>query len=114
MNPTQNSLPDLRKLNQRLALNGVRVQAFLDGLTPRLDQLLLAISEENMAEVGRTSHFIYRCCDVYGYDDLAQKAGEVCQSAAACESVEVVRRKVVRLIGAFGRTSEEAQATMAT
>ncbi|WDI42407.1 hypothetical protein [Bremerella sp. P1] len=114
MNPTQNSLPDLRKINQRLALNGVRVQAFLDGLTPRLDQLLLAISEGNMAEVGRTSHFIHRCCDVYGYDELAVKAGEVCEAAAACESTEVVGRKVVRLIGAFGRTSEDAQATMAT
>jgi len=113
MNPTQNSLPDLRKLNQRLALNTVRVQAFLDGLTPRLDQLLTAISEGNMAEVGRTSHFIHRCCDVYGYDELARKAGEVCEATAACESVDVVGRKVVRLIGAFGRTSENAHATMA-
>ncbi len=113
MNPTQNSLPDLRKLNQRLALNGVRVQAFLDGLTPRLDQLLKAVSDGNMAEVGRTSHFIYRCCDVYGYEELATKASEVCEAAAACESTDVVGRKVVRLLGAFGRTSDKAQATMA-
>ncbi|QDU75152.1 hypothetical protein Pan97_21750 [Bremerella volcania] len=114
MNPTPNSLPDLRQLNQRLALHGVRVQAFLDGLTPRLDQLVRAVAEGNMAEVGRTSHFIHRCCDVYGYDDLAVKAGEVCQAAAACESMEVVGRKVVRLVGAFGRTSEGGQVTMAT
>jgi len=114
MNPTQNSLPDLRKLNQRLALNGVRVQAFLDGLTPRLDQLVQAVAEGNMAEIGRTSHFIHRCCDVYGYDELATKAGEVCEAAAACESVELVERKVVRLVGAFGRTSEEAKTTLAT
>ncbi|PQO25920.1 hypothetical protein C5Y96_20920 [Blastopirellula marina] len=113
MNPTQNSLPDLRKLNQRLALNSVRVQAFLDGLTPRLDQLLQAVSEGNMAEVGRTSHFIHRCCDVYGYEELAEKAGEVCQAAAACESVDIVGRKVVRLIGAFGRTSEDTNTTIA-
>lgn len=113
MTLSQNSLPDLRKLNQRLALNGVRVQAFLDGLSPRLDQLLRAVSEGNMAEVGRTSHFIHRCCDVYGYEELALKAGEVCQAAAACESVEIIGRKVVRLIGAFGRTSEDTQTTMA-
>ncbi len=114
MNSAQNSLPDLRKLNQRLALNSVRIQEFLDGLTPRLDSLLQAARDGNMAEVGRTSHFIYRCCDVYGYEELAQKAGDVCEAAAACESTEEVGRKVVRLIGAFGRTSEDAGVTMAT
>lgn len=111
MNATQNQLPDLRKLNQRLAFNSVRVQAFLEGLSPRIDSLVEAVNAGNMAEVGRLSHFIYRCCDVYGYEDLATMAGEVCEAAAGCESSDRVGRKVIRLVGAFARTSNQATAS---
>ncbi|RCS56012.1 hypothetical protein DTL42_01085 [Bremerella cremea] len=111
MNATENKLPDLRKLNQRLAFNSVRVQAFLEGLSPRIDSLVEAVSAGNMSEVGRLSHFIYRCCDVYGYEDLAAIAADVCEAAAGCESHGVVGSKVIRLVGAFARTSN--QATMA-
>lgn len=110
MNATENKLPDLRKLNQRLAFNSVRVQAFLEGLSPRLDSLVEAVSSGNMAEVGRLSHFIYRCCDVYGYEELATMAGEVCEAAAGCETQDVVGCKVIRLVGAFARTSNQAVA----
>lgn len=108
MNATENKLPDLRKLNQRLAFNSVRVQAFLEGLSPRIDSLVEAVGAGNMAEVGRLSHFIYRCCDVYGYEDLATMAGEVCEAAAGCESHGTVSRKVIRLVGAFSRVSNQA------
>lgn len=111
MEATQNQLPDLRKINQRIALNGVRVHAFLDGLAPRLDTLLEAAGEGNMAEVGRLSHFIQRCSDIYGYEELAAKAGEVCEAAAGCESKELLGRKVIRLVGEFARTSKNAPAT---
>lgn len=108
MEATQNQLPDLRKINQRIALNGVRIHAFLEGLSPRLDNLLEAAGEGNMAEVGRLSHFIQRCSDIYGYEELAAKAGEVCDSAAGCESKEMLGRKVIRLVGEFARTSRNA------
>ncbi|MEW4451395.1 hypothetical protein AB1L30_01805 [Bremerella sp. JC817] len=107
MNPTQNQLPDLRKINQRLALNSVRVQAFLNGLAPRMDALVAAAREGNLAEIGRVSHFIHRCCDVYGYEELASRAADVCEAAAACEPILEVDRKIVRLVGAFARTNEK-------
>lgn len=111
MNHTTNYLPDLRKLNQRLALDGVRVRAFLEGLAPRVDTLLEAAKDGNMAEIGRTSHFIQRCCDVYGYEELALKAGEVCELTAACASASEINRKIIRLVGAFARTTQRSQAS---
>ena len=108
MNQTTNFLPDLRKLNQRLALDGVRVRAFLDGLMPRVDTLLEAAKDGNMAEIGRTSHFIQRCCDVYGYEELAAKAGEVCELTAARASAKEISSKVIRLAGAFARTTQRS------
>jgi len=105
MSSPTNQLPDLQKLNHRLALNTVRVQAFLDGLTPRIDALLSATSQSNWAEVGRLSYVIHRCCDVYGYDELATKAASVCEATASREDATVIRREVMSLVGKYARTS---------
>lgn len=109
--PTRpNHLPDLNRLNQRLALNAVRVQEFLEGLSPRLDALLEAARLRNWSEVGRLSHVVLRCCDVYGYKALAQKAAQVCEANAACEAPEIIAKKVIGLMGEFARTSSRSLA----
>jgi len=107
MNESTSKLPNLNEINQRMAFNVVRVQAFVEGLSPRMDALMEATQDENWTEVGRISYLIHRCCDVYGYAELAVAAGEICEATAAREQKSSVSSKVVRLVGQFARTHSE-------
>ncbi|WP_146433431.1 Hpt domain-containing protein [Blastopirellula retiformator] len=103
---TDTQLPDISGTSLRLALDNVRVQKFLDGLTPHIDELVAAVKDKNWTEAGRLSHFIYRCSEVYGYPEIAEIAGSVCNAAAGGDK-QLAGRHVLKLLGAYARAGRK-------
>lgn len=100
-------LPDISGMSLRIAMENLRVQKFLDGLTPHIDDLVCAVKEKNWPEAGRLSHFIYRCSEVYGYPEIAEIAGSVCNAAAGGDKQQAGRH-VLKLLGAYARAGRKA------
>ena len=110
---SQNNLPDLSKLSHKVALNNVRVHKFLDGLSSKIDAMLEAAKEKNWPEVTRLGHFVYRCSEVYGYDELAEKADSVCTATSNLMSDKEIGKRIIRLVGAYARSSNKRTEIMA-
>jgi hypothetical protein len=99
------TLPSVSQLNARLAQNASRVRQFADNLIEQTDQLVEASIQEDWTEVGRLSEYIARGSEMFGNPDVAKQAWNVIHQLQQPENVTGVRRGIVRLLGACGRTS---------
>ncbi len=101
-------LPDLNRLNQRLAQQTIRIHSFLEVAAPQIDALLQAVEEDDRAEVGRICREIHRSSDLYGYYGLSQRASQACEAVAACHTAAVIGGKVAELVSEFDRTGAQS------
>lgn len=97
------TLPDISQLNARLAADNHRVNQWVDGLVERIDKIVDATMRSDWMEVKRLSDFIARSSATYGFPLLAENAERL--SAASEQQDETdIKRGVIKLIGAAGRT----------
>jgi hypothetical protein len=97
------TLPNITHLNAKLAQDNQRVNLWIDGLVERIDKIVDATLRSDWMEVKRLSQFIARSSATYGFPLLAENADRVAE-ASASENETEVKRGVIKLIGAAGRT----------
>lgn len=105
---THNTLPNFAQLNAKLAVDNQRVNQWIDGLVERIDNLVDAATRSDWMEVKRLSQFIARASAIYGFPLLAENADRLV-TAADLENETEIKRGVIKLIGAAGRTRKPVQ-----
>lgn len=105
---THNSLPNFAQLNAKLAVDNQRVNQWIDGLVERIDNLVDAATRSDWMEVKRLSQFIARASAIYGFPLLAENADRLV-TATDLENETEIKRGVIKLIGAAGRTRKPVQ-----
>ena len=105
---TQNTLPNFSQLNAKLAVDNQRVNQWIDGLVEHIDNLVDATTRSDWMEVKRLSEYIARASAVYGFPLLAENADRVI-TASELENETEIKRGVIKLIGAAGRTRKPVQ-----
>jgi len=103
-----NTLPNFAQLNAKLAVDNQRVNQWIDGLVERIDNLVDATTRSDWMEVKRLSEFIARASAIYGFPLLAENADRVI-AASELENETEIKRGVIKLIGAAGRTRKPVQ-----
>ncbi len=101
--PDATPLPNLSQLNARLANDNQRVNQWVDGLVERIDKIVEATMRSDWMEVKRLTDFIARSSAIYGFPLLTENAERV-SAASSKEDETEIRRGVIKLIGAAGRT----------
>lgn len=97
------ALPNIAHLNAKLAADNHRVNQWVDGLVERIDKIVDATMRSDWMEVKRLSDFIARSSAIYGFPLLAENAERVA-AASEKEDETDIKRGVIKLIGAAGRT----------
>jgi hypothetical protein len=105
---TQNTLPNFSQLNAKLAVDNQRVNQWIDGLVEHIDNLVDATTRSDWMEVKRLSEYIARASAIYGFPLLAENADRVI-TASELENETEIKRGVIKLIGAAGRTRKPVQ-----
>ena len=102
-------LPDLQKLNQRLADHSQRVNDVMDSLMGSVDALSAAASQREWNEVLRITKEIKLHGVKHGLGVMAEAAEDLLRSLPSGNESDSMRR-VVRLIGAAGRVQRPVSA----
>jgi hypothetical protein len=95
---------DIGKTNERLASNNARVAAVLNSLPGMLDRLIAAADRRDWSEVVRQSETLAEIGQSLKCESLALPARELATVAEARSSELEIKRHMLRLIGAAGRT----------
>lgn len=95
---------DLGKASERLASNNARVAAVLNSLPGMLDQLIAAADRRDWSEVVRQSETLAEIGISLKCETLAAPARELAAVAEARTSELEIKRRLLRVIGAAGRT----------
>jgi hypothetical protein len=105
---THNMLPNFAHLNAKLAVDNQRVNQWIDGLVDHIDNLVDATTRSDWMEVRRLSEYIARASAIYGFPLLAENADRII-TASELENETEIKRGVIKLIGAAGRTRKPVQ-----
>ena len=100
---SQEALPNFAQLNSQLAADNSRVNTWVDGVAERIDKLVEATLRSDWMEVKRLCQDIAHCSELYG-DPLLAKNAERVASASEAENETEIKRGVIKLIIAAGRT----------
>jgi hypothetical protein len=95
---------DIGKTNERLASNNSRVASVLNSLPGMLDQLIAAADRRDWSEVVRQSETLAEIGNSLKYETLAVPSRELAAAAEARTSELEIKRHLLRVIGAAGRT----------
>ena len=101
---------DLRNLTRSIASNNMRVMNFLEGLIPRVDEVVEATFDRNWSQVGQISGMIARFCELRGFNQIAQSAAAVRDEATGTCNEAELRRYVLGLVSACGQARKEQRA----
>ena len=99
---SQNQLPDIKKLNARLARNNAWVVSFIEGLMGNVDKLLEATQAEDWEEVRRQTAYLADSSQAYGFPDVAESAMQVYEALDNGADTVEVKRHLIRLVSQCG------------
>ena len=99
------SLPDLKKLNHRLAEHNARVNEVIDLLMSTVDALAAAASHRQWSQVLKLTNEIKRQGMRHGFGIMTEAADELIRILPQGNESDSLRH-VVRLIGTAGRSKQ--------
>ena len=96
--PPQEPLPDLGRIELRLAHDNTRGLSFVESLPERADALERAAEAEDWSELRRVSEFLVRAGQRYAQPEITACADELCQEMDKPHDDSAIRPKVTKLV----------------
>jgi len=106
----EQSLKRLAAINRQLARSNCRVTNFAARLTDRVDALVAASLASDWDEVRRQSEFLATSGQVYGFDEIAMSANDLCQRVDQQAQPVDIKRALMQLIGKCGSARADRDA----
>lgn len=99
------AFPNIGELSARMAANHQRVVRSIDQLMAPLDAMVQASANEDWSKMAALGRDLADASREAGYRGVSVMAQIVANEAARPDNAHSVKRSLIRLIGAYGRTA---------